>query len=187
MNIIAIITARGGSKRLPGKNIKMLCGKPMIAYTINEAKKSEYIDEIYVSTEDKEIACISKKYGAEIIERPIELSADDTTTQAAVRHAKLYVGLEDMITVLLQPTSPLRIAEDIDQCIKLYLSNAVDAVASISSTFSYEYKINGAVYVFKDKIYTDKMGFYLMPKNRSVDIDTLEDFEMAKIYMENKK
>jgi len=78
MEIVAIIPARGGSKGIPRKNIKQLFGKPLIVWTIEHAKKSRYIGRITVSTEDKEIAEISKKYGAEVIERPEELAKDET-------------------------------------------------------------------------------------------------------------
>lgn len=186
MKTIAIIPARGGSKRLYGKNIKILCGKPMIAYTIQEAKKSRYIDEVFVTTEDDEIASVSKMYGAKIIKRPDKLATDLATTESVIEHAKKYLGY-DMLVVLLQSTSPLRTVEDIDKCIKLYLSNAVDSVVSVCNKLGHEYMVNGAIYVFKDEIWTDNMALYLMPKNKSVDVDTIEDFEIAKIYMENRK
>jgi len=82
--ILAIIPARGGSKGLPRKNIKPLLGKPLIAWTIEQAKNIKYIDMVVVSTEDKEIAEISKKYGAEVVERPEELARDDFPTVDAI-------------------------------------------------------------------------------------------------------
>ena len=78
--IVAIILARGGSKGIPKKNIKLLAGKPLIAYSIEAALKSKYIDRVIVSTEYEEIAEISKRYGAEVIERPEELAKDETPT-----------------------------------------------------------------------------------------------------------
>ena len=82
--IIAIIPARGGSKKIPRKNIKLLCGKPLIAYTIITAKKSKYLDNFYVSMEDEEIAEILRRYGAEIIKRPEELAKDESPTIDAI-------------------------------------------------------------------------------------------------------
>jgi len=119
MKKIAIIPARGNSKRLPGKNIKLLCGKPMIAYAIEEAKKSKYIDDVFVTSDDVEILSISERCGANTIKRPCELAYDHTPTIEVVRHAVNHLGFE-MAVVLLQPTSPLRTVEDIDKCIELY-------------------------------------------------------------------
>lgn len=133
-SIIAIIPARGGSKGIPQKNIKLLGEKPLIAYTIEEALKSKYLDHIFVSTEDQKIAEISQKYGSEVIERPSALSEDTSKTVDAILHAVEYLENKDIqpqIVVLLQPTSPLRNAEDIDAAIKLYLDNDCDSVISV--------------------------------------------------------
>src|SRR3989344_6294036 len=107
---IAVIPARGGSKGLPRKNIKKLLGKPLIAYTIEAAKKAKSLDRIFVSTEDKEIAKIAKKYGAEVIERPFELAADDAPTYRVLQHAINEIGNAEVV-VTLQPTSPIRDAK----------------------------------------------------------------------------
>ncbi len=133
-SIIAIIPARGGSKGIPHKNIKNLGGEPLIAYTIGEALKSKYLDHIFVSTEDPEIAEISRKYGAQVIDRPPALAEDTSKTVDAILHAIEYVGREGIqpyIVVLLQPTSPLRNTEDIDAAVKLFLDNECDSVISV--------------------------------------------------------
>lgn len=111
-NIIAIVPARGGSKGLLRKNIKSLLGRPLIAWTIEQARSSRYIDKIVVSTDDKEIAKISKKYGAEVpFLRPKELARDDSPTIDAIMHAINWFeerGEYFDLVVLLEPTSPLR-------------------------------------------------------------------------------
>jgi len=133
--IISIIPARGGSKRLPRKNILPLAGKPLIAYSIEQSLKSEYIDRTIVSTEDKEIAEISKKYGAEIIERPKELATDEATTLVVLQHVLSVLREQDYnpdIVVLLQPTSPLRKTSQIDESIKKLIDNDANMVVSVS-------------------------------------------------------
>ena len=133
--IVAIIPARGGSKGVPNKNIKMLAGKPLITYTIEESLKSKHIDRTIVSTENKKIAEISKKYGAEIIERPTELADDDTPTLPVLKHAVNHLekveGYSADIVVLLQPTSPLRKVSDIDIAIEKFLKSDADLVVSV--------------------------------------------------------
>ena len=125
---ISIIPARGGSKSLPRKNIKKFLGKPLIAYTIEAAKKAKKLGRIFVSTEDKEIAKVAKKYGAEVIDRPIELAADDTPTYKVLQHAVRKIGNVETV-VTLQPTSPIRDPKDIDRAIEMLKDN--DSVASV--------------------------------------------------------
>jgi len=139
--IISIIPARGGSKGVPRKNIKQLLGKPLIAWTIEEAKGSKYINRVIVSTDDEEIAEISKNYGAEVIKRPKELARDDSPTIDAIMHAINWFeerGEYFDIIVLLEPTSPLRDVEDIDKCIEILIGNpkaeAIVSVAKLEST-----------------------------------------------------
>lgn len=133
--MIAIIPARGGSKGLPGKNIKPLLGKPLIAWTIDEAKKSKYIDRIIVSTDDQHIADIAMKYGAEIpFLRPDELSSDTALAVDNYIYTIDRISKEEGVNidefVVLQPTSPLRTCEDIDGAIELFWQNAADSVIS---------------------------------------------------------
>jgi len=146
--IIAIIPARGGSKGLPGKNIKPLLGKPLIAWTIEQAKKSKYIDKLIVSTDYPEIAEISKTYGAEVpFLRPAEYASDDAPVVRAVFHALNWFENKgeffDTI-VLLETTSPLRRENDIDNAIELLLGNmeradAVVGAAKIESDTHHPY------------------------------------------------
>ena len=133
--MIAIIPARGGSKGLPGKNIKEMCDKPLIAYTIEAALKSKSIDHVILSTDDEEIAAVAKKYGAEVpFMRPAELASD---TAMAVDNYIYTIGrLEKEWNtkidsfVVLQPTSPLRIAEDIDGAVELFNARNADSVVT---------------------------------------------------------
>lgn len=133
--MIAIIPARGGSKGLPGKNIRLLNGKPLIAYAIEAALKAKHIDRVIISTDDEEIARVAVQYGAELpFMRPEELASD---TAMAVDNYIYTIGRLEKESgktieafVVLQPTSPLRIAEDIDGAIELFEQKKADSVIS---------------------------------------------------------
>lgn len=134
--VIAIIPARGGSKGLPGKNVKPLLGKPLVAWSIKQALKSKYIDYILLSTDGEEIAKIGKQYGAEVpFLRPSEYATDDSPSSDLVIDAlgKLEsMGQRYDYIVLLEPTSPLRKKDDIDEAIKLLVENEkADSLISI--------------------------------------------------------
>jgi CMP-N-acetylneuraminic acid synthetase len=131
---IALITARGGSKGLPRKNILSLCGKPLIAWTINAAKRSKNIDYIYVSTEDDEIAAISKECGAEVIPRPMNLAEDTSSSEPVIEHSINYLmkkNIDVQNICLLQPTSPLRTHEQIDKAFDIYFHKKANCVVSV--------------------------------------------------------
>ena len=119
MSLLAIIPARGGSKGIPNKNIKKLCGKPLIAWTIEVAQQIKCIDRLFVSTDDKEIAQIAETYGVEIpFLRPATLAKDNTTSVATA--LQILENLTEYDEVMwLQPTSPLRSTIDIEQLLKL--------------------------------------------------------------------
>jgi N-acylneuraminate cytidylyltransferase/CMP-N,N'-diacetyllegionaminic acid synthase len=133
--IIGIIPARGGSKGVYKKNIKLLAGKPLIAYTIEAGLRSKYVDRIVVSTENIEIAEISKKYGAEVIKRPKRLAMDDTPTLLVLQHVVQYLEEKENyhpdIIITLQPTSPLRNEKDIDSAVSKFIRNGADSVVSL--------------------------------------------------------
>ena len=134
--ILAIIPARGGSKGVPRKNIKDLDGKPLIAYTIEAAKKSKYIDRIVVSTEDEEIADVSKKNGGEVpFLRPTQLSQDNSPTIDCVIHMVNWLNEKENYVpdyvCLLQCTSPLRTYEDIDRTIEKAMNLEVDGAVTV--------------------------------------------------------
>jgi CMP-N,N'-diacetyllegionaminic acid synthase len=126
--ILAIIPARGGSKGLPGKNIKPLLGKPLIGWTIEQAKESKYIDEIYVSTDSQEIADVAITFGIDVPHlRPSELASDTATSASFVIYTiNLYKnkGVNFDYLLLLEPTSPLRNIYDIDNAIELAINNS---------------------------------------------------------------
>jgi len=128
-NILAIIPARGGSKGIPRKNIRLLSGKPLIVHTIRSAQKSRYLDKIIVSTDDEEIARISGNAGAEVVIRPKKLAKDSAPVYSAIEHA--CRSYRPGIVVILQPTSPLRTSQDIDRAVKIFLKNKRDSVVSV--------------------------------------------------------
>jgi N-acylneuraminate cytidylyltransferase len=131
--VIAIIPARGGSKRLPKKNILLLGGKPLIGWTIDAAKNSSYIDEIFISTDNQEIADIASTFGVTVPElRPEELSSDTATTQSVLFYTLEKYGKNADIVVLLQPTSPFRTANHIDQAIELFNVKSAFSIVSVT-------------------------------------------------------
>ena len=188
---LAIIPARGGSKRLPNKNILDLNGKPLIAWSIEAAKKSKYIDKIVVSSDSEEILKIAKKYDVNIIKRPDELATDTASSIDVVKHViKNYPGYEYI--VLLQPTSPLRTEKHIDEAIELLERKKADAVISVcemdhsplwsnilpenlsmenflredvknkrSQDLPKYYRLNGAIYICKTDKFLEKNTFFL--------------------------
>ena len=188
---LAIIPARGGSKRLPRKNILDLAGKPLIAWSIEAGLKSKYIDKVIVTSDDDEILAIAKEFGSETIKRPDELASDTATSFDAIKHTIDNVGKYDYI-VLLQPTSPLRTAEQIDEAIELLESKNADAIVSVcemdhsplwSNTLQEDgsmndfirdevknrrsqdlesyYRLNGAIYITKTDKLLEEKSFFL--------------------------
>ena len=131
--VLGLIPARGGSKGLPRKNIRDLAGKPLIAWTIEAALESQCLSTVVVSTEDHEIATIAKSFGAVVpFMRPSELSQDESLRNDVINHALNQLPGYDYI-VLLQPTSPLRIGEDIDAAFEFFLkSNEMSCVSVVS-------------------------------------------------------
>lgn len=130
--VLGVIPARGGSKGVPGKNIRSACGRPLIAWTIAAAQQSKYLDRVIVSTDSEDIARVAVEYGAEVpFMRPACLAADDTPGIAPVIHA-----LDELTgfswVVLLQPTSPLREAADIDACLQACVARNMPACVSMT-------------------------------------------------------
>ena len=189
--ILAVILARGGSKRLPRKNVIELAGKPMMAWSIESAKKSKYIDKVIVSSDDDEILGIGQEYGCMVIKRPEELASDTATTFDAIKHAIENVEKHDYI-VLLQPTSPLRNEVHVDEAIELLGHKNADAIISVCevehsplwtnilpedkdmSSFIKEesknkrsqdlgtfYRLNGAIYICKTDRLLEEKGFLI--------------------------
>ena len=223
--MLAIIPARGGSKGLPGKNIKDLLGKPLIAYTIEAALKSSSVTRVVVSTDCNDIAEIALRYGAEVpFMRPSKLASDnaraiDVYTDLLQKLDSIKKGgLKLDSCVVLLPTCPLRNAMDIDNAVQMFYEKDADSIVSyteelhpitwhkyIDETDRFEnifaekiqnrqeerisYYPNGAIYVFKRTLlengdyYSEKSYAYKMPNIRSVDIDTMDDFNYAEYLM----
>lgn len=135
--VIAIVPARAGSKGLPGKNIKMLCGKPLIAWSIERALASKYVDEVVLTTDSDEIAEIGKAYGASVpFIRPHELATDTATTFEVVKHTLEHFSSMNRhydFVVLLEPTSPLREKDDVDEMLDQFVAQEerFDAIVSL--------------------------------------------------------
>lgn len=188
---LGIVPARGGSKRLPRKNMLNLCGKPLIAWSIEAGLNSKYIDKVVVSSDDDEILNISLNFGAETIKRPVELASDTATTFDAVKHTIDNFENYDYI-VLLQPTSPLRNEKHIDEAIELLEEKQADAIVSVcemdhsplwsntlpkdgnmnnflrdevlnkrSQDLEKYYRVNGAVYICKTDKLLENKSFFL--------------------------
>lgn len=139
-HVLAIIPARGGSKGIPRKNMKSLLGKPLIWYSIQAAKQSQFIDTVVVSSDDKEILQFAQSEGVRAIKRPDELATDAAATEPALLHVveelKKEGDVPDLI-VLLQPTSPHRSADDVDGAIQTLLNNNADSLLSVVPNHSF--------------------------------------------------
>lgn len=216
-SVLAIIPARGGSKGIPGKNIRPLLGKPLIAWTIEEARKSTYIDRLILSSDDPQIIDAAQACGCEVpFVRPAALARDDTPGIAPVIHAVQQLPGYDYVA-LLQPTSPLRRAEDIDMCIRLCVEQNANSCVTVAEAEQHPnwmytldakgrmmpllpdndmyvrrqdlppvYRLNGAVYVAKtdwlvahNSFLADGVLASPMPQDRSIDIDSETDFQLA--------
>lgn len=162
---LAVITARGGSKGIPRKNLISINGKPLIAYSIEAGLKSKYITKTIVSSDDQEILDTSINLGAEIVKRPDELASDLAASEPAILHTIQELqkqGQEFDLVVLLQPTSPLRTAQDIDNAIELFLKNkkatALISVFEMKHTAYKAFKVEkGNTYL--ESIFEDKTPF----------------------------
>jgi len=131
--IVAIIPARGGSKGIPNKNIIEVGGKPLIAYTIETALQSNYVDDVFVTTDSRKIAEISKEWGASVpFMRPSELATDESKTIDAVIHTLENLSEDYDYVVILQPTQPLRTAIKLDRAIELLINSLEDSLVSVS-------------------------------------------------------
>jgi N-acylneuraminate cytidylyltransferase len=213
--VLAVILARGGSKGLPRKNVLDCAGKPLIAWTIEAGEAARYVDRLILSSDDDEIMRVAEDYGCEVpFQRPRDLAEDESTSMDALLHALEQLPEYDYV-VLLQPTSPLRIAEDIDACIEkmhkkkaptcvsvtktdkppewMYTKESGDRLAPIlpkndqvtrRQEATPTYVLNGAVYVADIAWLYEHTSFlheetvaYVMPPNRSEDVDTRLDLE----------
>lgn len=182
METIAIIPARGGSKGIPGKNIRLLAGIPLIAHSIVQARQARRVDRVCVSTDSADIASVAREYGAEVIDRPAEIAGDTASSESALEHALEVVtdaGRDPGLIVFLQCTSPVRAIDDIDSAIDRLRAEGADSLLSVVPTHKFiweerggeaialnydyrerprrqdmdlRYEENGSIYVFKPEI-----------------------------------
>lgn len=132
--VLAIVPARGGSKRIPGKNLTLLCGEPLIAHTLRHARQSSRVTDLCVSTDDNDIAAVAQEHGAQVVFRPPEIANDTASSESALLHVlddRRGRGIADPdIVVFLQCTSPVRRPDDIDRAIEQFVSEQVDTLFS---------------------------------------------------------
>jgi N-acylneuraminate cytidylyltransferase/CMP-N,N'-diacetyllegionaminic acid synthase len=222
--VIAIIPARKGSKGVPSKNSKLIAGKPLIAWTIEAALDSKFIDEILVSTNCLTVKKIVEGYGLQVPGlRPDYLSEDETPSSSVILFELENKGQYDVIC-MLQPTSPLRTSMDIDASFEIYNRSDENVLVSVvedkhSPYWSFQlqdeylksvfplsqinkrrqdlpktYSLNGAIYIAEIDFYKEEKSFltartipYIMPFDRSIDIDDIEDFKLAEVALNNLK
>lgn len=202
MNFLGIIPARGGSKGVPRKNIKLICGHPLIAWTIAAALNSRLLNGVVVSTEDEEIAAIAQTYGASILWRPPALARDATISREVIAHALEATGATH--SVLLQATSPVRSPGLIDRVIEAFKADQWDSMATGFSHPLYpphgvEHRRQDIEYVFvndgsvivstrqtvMDKsLFGVKAGTLITSREENVDIDDQFDFWLAEKVLE---
>ena len=229
MRIIAFIFARGGSKGLPDKNIKMLNGKPLIAWSIEHAKSVKRVDRVIVSTDSEKIARIAREYGAEVpFMRPADLATDNSPEWLSWQHGLKYLentdGCLPDLMLSIPTTAPLRNVNDIDKVIDEYKKSDTDIVIVVTESHRNPffnivkegvdgyinllgsgdevisrrqdcpktYDITTIAYAAKPSFVLNKKSIFegrvrqvIVPKERSIDIDTLLDFEIAE-YMIKK-
>lgn len=219
-SVIGVVPARGRSKRLPGKNLLDLAGSPLLAWTLNAARESSYIDELVVTTDDTATARLAAESGVHAVDRPPELATDEARSVDAVLHALDAVGGSFEYCVMLQPTSPLRTAADIDRALEICTEAEAPACVSVTEAKTppewlfrlsdtgrlqatiegpmphrhqdarAAYALNGAVYVAevpwlrRERTFiTDRTAAYVMPSDRSIDIDSALDVKVAELLL----
>ena len=227
INILAIIPARSGSKGIKDKNIYEFKSKPLMFWTFNAAKQSKLLDKVIFSSNSKKYISIAKENGIDApFLRPNNISSDITSSAEVVIHALDWVEkklkLIPTYILYLQPTSPLRTFNDIDNSILIAKKNNADSVISVNKTDKHPYflkelnsqgkishympmknptprrqeleqyyVLNGAIFLVKTKFikqgdwYGKNSFAYVMPKNRSIDIDSLDDIKLANFYINN--
>jgi CMP-N,N'-diacetyllegionaminic acid synthase len=206
MSIVAFIPARGGSKGVPQKNIKLLAGKPLIAWSIEQTLASDLIDRVIVSTDCPDIASVAKKYGAEVpFLRPDSISDDKATTESAMLHCCDYLEQRNELPelfLLVQATSPIRSENQFDNAINYFKNNNYDSLLTVSPSHRFtwmnrprrqdikeedqEYLETGSFYITKTELLVKaenrlvgKVGMFETPEDESYEIDSLVDFKVC--------
>lgn len=224
-NVVALITARGGSKGLPRKNVLPAGGKPLIAWTVSAAQEAQCVGRVVLSSDDDEIMAVAAAWGCDVpFRRPGELASDTASSMDVVLHALDQLPGFDYVA-LLQPTSPLRTAADIDAAFALLQASGAPSCVSVceaeqSPYWMYRLAENGKlhallperstasrrqdlppVYVLNGAIYIAQVDWlratgsflaeeciaYVMPRERSIDIDNVEDFEIFRHKVEQNR
>lgn len=230
MKAIAFIFARGGSKGLPGKNIRLLAGKPLIAWSIEQALAVKRIEQVIVSTDSPEIAAVALQYGAKVpFIRPAEFAMDDSPEWLAWRHGLNYLqettGSLPSAMISVPATAPLRLPIDIENCLDVYEAGETDVVITVTNAYRSPYfnmvtknqddlvdlvikpssliarrqdaplvyDITTVCYVAnpefilnRNSIFEGRVRSTLIPAERSIDIDTVHDFDIAELLMKKR-
>jgi CMP-N-acetylneuraminic acid synthetase len=220
-SVLALIPARAGSKRLAGKNLLPLAGKPLIAWTIDAAGNSRLVTRTVVSTEDERIAACAREHGAEVpVMRPASMAQDQSPGMDPILHMiewlQRHENYRPDTVVVLQPTSPLRTADDIDAAIQLMNASGASSVVSVApigapgswlrvvaedrrarpvmADGTDLHVLNGAIYAARTGIILSTRQMddgapvaYVMPRARSIDIDTREDFDLAESLLRGRR
>lgn len=228
--IAGLIVARGGSKSIPRKNLQLLAGRPMIAYSFEAALESGVLDRVILSTDNDEIADVGRQWGVEVpFMRPAELSGDEVHVMRVTEHALQWLEINEGYApdyfLLLQPTSPLRNARDIREAVGIALAHDADAVVSVTPAPSHPYlmktidacgrmqqfietnqaesrrqelppaySLNGAIYLVRRTVLLatqtwcpDRAYAYVMPPERSMDVDGPWDLHLLRLVCNDRK
>ena len=175
-DIITIIPARGGSKSIPGKNIKLFNGIPLIIYSIEYAQSIIPSNHIFVSTDCSEIKKIVKNLPVNIIDRPKNISGDNASTESAISHTLKNIGFTTNNIILLQPTSPLRPINSLSKIIEHFEKNNFDSLLTISPTYRFFWEIN-------DDIAHPKYNYLKRPRRQDMTYDNIKYIENGSVYM----
>ncbi|MEE9213869.1 MAG: acylneuraminate cytidylyltransferase [Thermodesulfobacteriota bacterium] len=172
--IVAIIPARGGSKGIPNKNVISFVGKPLLAWTIEQAQSSKLISDVYVSSDNEEILKIAKKYGARTILRPKEISGDTATSESALLHTLSQINERPNYIVFLQATAPLRLQDDIDNAINKIINDNADSLLSVTESREFIWKKLGEEF--------KSISFDYKNRQRRQELDSIY-YESGSIYV----
>jgi CMP-N,N'-diacetyllegionaminic acid synthase len=193
VRVLGVIPARAGSKRVPNKNLRIVAGRPLIAWTIEAAAKAESLTTFVVSTECQNIADVALSCGAYVVKRDEELATDKATSGAVCKSALEWMGPENFdFVALLHPTSPVRNPKHIDQAVRMLADSTAPALASVSHR-KRTYTHNASLYVMRSdwlmetvEHYCDESIPFLMDEEHSIDIDTELGLKVAGMVLDGR-